>query len=197
MDGERSFYRIARRYPPADEEYLSLQERKGDPPADASDEVKRSRSALSAFDSEAGARAMARKRPRLGTLIVRYDIPIGAAITWEKTLGPGHFDLRGEQRGAQAILGRRRRRLRIQSQNKVCMMNYELWDVAAGRGLGRYQDEDEALALVRTLLDRYGAAYTDDLELGIEDDDGTAVEMVTGSALAARSRATSPVASRS
>lgn len=76
-------------------------------------------------------------------------------------------------------------------------MIHELWDVAAGRGLGRYRDEDEALALVRTLLDRYGAAYADDLELGIEDDDGTAVEMVTGSALAARSGAPSPVASRS
>ena len=97
MISGRSFYRIAKSYPPGDEEYLSLQERKGDPPADASAEVKRSWSALSAFDSEEGARRVAKKRPRLGSLIVRYDIPDGAGITWEKTLGPGHYDLRGDK----------------------------------------------------------------------------------------------------
>lgn len=93
----RSFYRIAKSYPPGDDEYLSLQERKGDPPVDASEDVKRSWSARSAFDDEDAARRMARKRPRLGALIVRYDIPMGAGIQWEKTLGPGHFDLRGDK----------------------------------------------------------------------------------------------------
>lgn len=92
----RSFYRIARVFPPADEEYWTLQERRGDPPENASGEVRRSWDALSAFDSEAGARRVARARSRLGTLIVRYDIPEGAAVTWEKTLGPGHYDLRGD-----------------------------------------------------------------------------------------------------
>ena len=65
-------------------------------------------------------------------------------------------------------------------------MNYELWDVAAGRGIARRQSEDEALALVRILLDRYGTAYADDLELAIEQDDGTLVATVGGTALAAR-----------
>lgn len=95
MEARRSFYRVARRFPPADEECLTLQERQGPPPATASDEVKRSWNALSAFDSEAGARRVAKRRPRLGPLIVRYDIPGDAGIDWEKTLGPGHFSLRG------------------------------------------------------------------------------------------------------
>ena len=68
-------------------------------------------------------------------------------------------------------------------------MNYELWDVEAGRGLARYGSEDEALALVRSLIERFGVGYADDLELAVEHDDGTTVEMLAGSALVARAQA--------
>lgn len=55
----------------------------GDPPADASEEKKRSWDALSAFDSEEGARRQAKQYTHLGKFIVRYDIPEGAGIAWE------------------------------------------------------------------------------------------------------------------
>lgn len=67
-------------------------------------------------------------------------------------------------------------------------MHYELWDVSAGRGIARFRHEHEALALIRTLLDRYGDPYADDLELGIEKDEGALVERVTGRTLAVRAR---------
>jgi len=65
-------------------------------------------------------------------------------------------------------------------------MTYELWDIEAGRGIARHQDEAVALALVSTLLDRFGVDYAEHLELGIEDADGMVIELVSGSALAAR-----------
>ena len=68
-------------------------------------------------------------------------------------------------------------------------MHYELWDVAAGRGIARYRSEDEALALVRTLLKRYGVTYANDLDLGVEDEEGNLVETITGAALVARAEA--------
>ena len=75
-------------------------------------------------------------------------------------------------------------------------MLYELWDVEAGRGIARYRSEDEALASARTLLDRFRAAYADDLELAVEDDDGAVVELVTGAPLASRAEAAAGVANR-
>jgi hypothetical protein len=94
----RSFYRVAKTYPPGDTEYLTARERRGDPPAGASEELQRSYDGLSAFDSSEGARALAlRLKGRLGRLIVRYDIPDGSGVVWEKTLGPGHYDLYGDK----------------------------------------------------------------------------------------------------
>jgi hypothetical protein len=75
-------------------------------------------------------------------------------------------------------------------------MPYELWDVEAGRGIASYRSVDEALALVRTLLDRVGVASADDLDLAVEDDGGTVVELVTGSPLAARAEAAARIANR-
>lgn len=68
----------------------------GEPPDDASDEKKRSWDALSAFDTEEGARRQAKMFTHLGNLIVRYDIPDGSEISWEPSGEPGHYDLRGE-----------------------------------------------------------------------------------------------------
>lgn len=74
-------------------------------------------------------------------------------------------------------------------------MIYELWDVVAGTGIARYRSEDEAWALVRTLLDHYGDAYAESLELGIEDDDGAVIEMLSGAVLVERARLITPVTS--
>jgi len=92
----RSFYRAAKHYPPKDDAYLTLQDRKGDPPADYPEAVKRSWDALSAFDSEQGVREATEEAPHIGKLIVRFDVPEGAGVTWEQTGPPGHYDLRGD-----------------------------------------------------------------------------------------------------
>ncbi len=91
-----SFYRVSKRYPPEDRSYLTPRDKLGDPPADASEEKKRSWDALSAFDTEEGARRQARMFAHLGNLIVRYDIPNGSGIVWEQSGELGHCDLRGD-----------------------------------------------------------------------------------------------------
>ncbi len=93
----RSFYRVAKRHPPDDREYRTPQDKHGDPPANKPDEEKRSWDGLSSFDSEEGARAAGQQFTHLGSLIVRYDIPEGAGITWTPSMEPGHYDLRGDK----------------------------------------------------------------------------------------------------
>jgi hypothetical protein len=64
-------------------------------------------------------------------------------------------------------------------------MLYHLWDTEVGKYLGRYQDEDEALATVRVLVSHYGRDYAESLALGREDDDGIALEPLSGDTLLA------------
>ena len=93
----RSFYRIAKSYPPGAHDYLTRQDRLGNPPKDAPEDIRRVWDALSAFDTEEGAPRQARRFPALGRFIVRYDIPPGAAVTYERTLGPGHDSFDGDR----------------------------------------------------------------------------------------------------
>jgi hypothetical protein len=94
--GGRSFYRIAKRFPPGDDEYQTAFQRGRKLPPNASDELKASWTGLSAYDTLQGANGKALEmRGRLGELIVRFDIPESSRIAWKKTLGPGHFDLYG------------------------------------------------------------------------------------------------------
>jgi hypothetical protein len=94
--GTRSFYRVAKEYPPADAEYLTPQAQGRKLRPDLPEEIKRSWDALSVWDSEDGARRVGRRFPKAGKLIVRYDIPEGSGLRWEQTIEPGHFDLRGD-----------------------------------------------------------------------------------------------------
>lgn len=93
----RSFYRVAKSYPPTDRDYLTRQDRQGNPPKDSPADVRRAWIALSAFDTLDGARRQARRFPRLGRYIVRYDVPPNASVTYEQTLGPGHYSLHGNR----------------------------------------------------------------------------------------------------
>lgn len=68
----------------------------------------------------------------------------------------------------------------------------DLWDVETGNYLGRYVTEEEALAVVRTLVREYGPAYADELNLGAEHDDGRWEAPISGAALLARIEALSP-----
>jgi hypothetical protein len=99
-----SFYRVSKRYPPDERSYLTAKDKLGEPPEDASEEKKRSWDALSAFDTEEGARRQAKMFTHLGSLIVRYDIPDGSGIRWEQLGESGHFDLRGDAEELKSYL---------------------------------------------------------------------------------------------
>ena len=68
-------------------------------------------------------------------------------------------------------------------------MRYNLWDIETNGYFGEFTDEREALALVRTLVDRYGPEYGKFLSLGRVNDDGTIAEPIEGPALMARAEA--------
>lgn len=92
-----SFYRVSKRYPPDERSYLTPFDKLGEPPEDAPEEKRRSWDALSAFDTEEGLDWQAKMFTHLGSLIVRYDIPINANIGWEQSGEPGHYDLHGDK----------------------------------------------------------------------------------------------------
>jgi hypothetical protein len=67
----RSFYRLAKSYPPTDADYHTQRDFRGPPPLDSSEEELWSWDAYSAYDTEDGARRQGRRIPRLGWYIVR------------------------------------------------------------------------------------------------------------------------------
>jgi hypothetical protein len=99
-----SFYRVSKRFPPDERSYLTPYDKLGPAPADAPEEKKRSWDALSAFDTEEGARRQAEMFTHLGNLIVRYDIPEASGIHWEQSGEPGHYDLRGDKEELKSYL---------------------------------------------------------------------------------------------
>jgi hypothetical protein len=78
---------------------------------------------------------------------------------------------------------------------QVKEMHYDLWDVETGNYYGRFEREDEALAVVQTLVSHYGDQYVDRLSLGAEGDDGSWTEPIEGSELLARMEQRSPARS--
>jgi hypothetical protein len=92
-----TFYRATKRYPPTDKDYVTRQERLGDPPQDVDEEVRRSWDALSFFDSVEALEQQIRKIPAIGKHMRGYDVPEGIGITWEASGGPDHYDLRGDK----------------------------------------------------------------------------------------------------
>lgn len=98
MEDRRPFsvYRVSKRVPPPDREYLTPQDKLGPPPADAPEEKRRSWDALSVFDAAEGARLQAERFTHLGKYVVRYDIPVASGITLERSGEAGHLDLRGD-----------------------------------------------------------------------------------------------------
>jgi hypothetical protein len=69
-------------------------------------------------------------------------------------------------------------------------MHYELWDVATGNCVGRYDSEVEVMARVRRLLADVGSNYADDLEMTEEDELGNFHGTTSGAELIARATAT-------
>jgi hypothetical protein len=102
--GDRSFFRLAKSYPPSDADYRTQRDFRGDPPPDSSEEELWSWDAYSAYDTEDGARQQGRRIPRLGKFVVRYDIPADSGIAIRKTFGPGHYGLRGDKEERHSYL---------------------------------------------------------------------------------------------
>ena len=67
-------------------------------------------------------------------------------------------------------------------------MSYVLWDVETGNVVGDFATEDEALAVVRELLDDNAPDYVDALSLGRTDDDRGTRLVAEGQRLAALAR---------
>ncbi len=96
----RSFYRVAKRAHLQDKDYLTHQDRRGDPNPALSPHVRASWDGFSVFESEETARAAARNAGgNLGRFLLRFDIPAGSGITASHTpaCGEGHYDLRGDK----------------------------------------------------------------------------------------------------
>jgi hypothetical protein len=68
-------------------------------------------------------------------------------------------------------------------------MAFELWDVEANKYLGRFENERDALVLVRSLVDHYGPQYADKLDLGADTGDDAAAAPLSGAALIERAYA--------
>ena len=92
----RSFFRVAKYVPPIAEDYRTQRDFRGEPDPNLTEEEQWSWDAYSAFDTEEGARRQGRRIRRLGTHIVRYDIPDGSGIEVRQTFRVGHFDRRGD-----------------------------------------------------------------------------------------------------
>jgi hypothetical protein len=60
---------------------------------------------------------------------------------------------------------------------------YELWAVDAGNIVGSFATRDEALNVVRALLDAYGRGYAQDLNLSHRDGDGPSRVVAMGEQL--------------
>lgn len=65
-------------------------------------------------------------------------------------------------------------------------MQYKLWDIEAGSYIGNYTDERDALAIVKTLVDRYGDEYAESLSMGRVADDGRILAPLSGYDLCVR-----------
>lgn len=65
-------------------------------------------------------------------------------------------------------------------------MHYRVWDTDINHLFGTYDSEEDALALVRTLVSQYGKEYAADLAVGGESETGAFTQPLTGAALLSR-----------
>ena len=98
----RSFLRIATDFPLPESNYLSAHEKRNGaaPPRSLPVELHRSwYDGLSCYDTlEAATRHAVNTRGRLGHLVVRYHIPVGAGVSWTQTTrDPNRCDLFGDR----------------------------------------------------------------------------------------------------
>jgi hypothetical protein len=94
MDRETiKVYRSARAFPPEDDEYVPLAERRSGRKTWGVKE-RRAAEGLSVFLSLHDAVSNAKRNPRVGSLIVRYNLPRSEGFSLEHLVGnPGHLTL--------------------------------------------------------------------------------------------------------
>ena len=65
-------------------------------------------------------------------------------------------------------------------------MAYELWNMRTGNAMADFDSESEALATVRSLVERRGRAFAEKLFLGYEDHSGRSRAIAQGQDLVDR-----------
>jgi hypothetical protein len=68
----------------------------------------------------------------------------------------------------------------------MSMMTYRVFDTSINRLYGAFATEEEAMALVQTLVGDNSDDFADDLAVGLDHGDGTFAEPLSGAALLAR-----------
>ena len=68
-------------------------------------------------------------------------------------------------------------------------MEFDLWDTETSNYFGHFENEIDALELVRKLVTHYGESYAQDLGLGRVTGEGTMLLPLSGAALLARMKA--------
>jgi hypothetical protein len=174
-------YRITRNNPPGLADFSSKAQLQIPCPIPDPD-VYRRWTGLSLFGTEEQARRAAKRFPMLGSFIAALDLPSAPGGPVEATASPGHFVLSGASGGSSTpdpgppV-----------PPEPVSGPQYEVWELQSCSLVASYASEEQALTLVRRLLDAGWSA--DDLVVGAED---PAVEVdalpptLTGADLAAR-----------
>ena len=104
--GRKTLYRLTQKFPPSAADYKTQQAKGRVPAPDATDDDRRSWDALSAWDTEAGARKVSEVL-RSARWIVRYHIPDTApGVRYESSPPLGHFDIRGDMEELDGYLDR-------------------------------------------------------------------------------------------
>jgi hypothetical protein len=95
-----AFYRLVKNNPPHRQDFISNQEKRGQPRSALPSHLKPLWSGISLHQTEAQSRRQAAELPRLGKYLAELQIPDDAAqsIRWERTIphNDGHFTLWGD-----------------------------------------------------------------------------------------------------
>jgi hypothetical protein len=135
-------YRLIKNNPATQDDVMSKAEL-GIPCPMSDPEVQRRWTGLSLFGSEEQARRVVRRLPMLGSFIAALDIPPGAGMRAEPTIGPGHNTLGADPGRGTSPAGK------AASDMPDASFTYEVWELATRSLVATYPSEAEASALIR------------------------------------------------
>jgi hypothetical protein len=170
-------YRLLQNNQASEHDFMSKAQR-GIPCPVSDPEVQERWSGLSLFGSEEQARRVTRRLPMLGSFIAALDIPPGAGLRAEPTPGPGNYPP-DEDPGLGTVLAGRG----ASDMAEVTFM-FEVWELETRSLVAAYPSEDEAIDLIRQMIDH--GWTTDDVVLAAENERFEPQDLptpLTGSAL--------------